>query len=341
MLAVPADRLPSALADLDPGNRALLDLSLRRGVSDAEIGELLRKDPDEVSRGRDAVLELLADALQLDGHDRRERVRRAVLELPDEAWTGTRRAPAPEPEAPLREEVVEPPREDFEESEGDRDQLDGDFDEPRHEPEVEDEPESRVPEPDHDEEEDERESADRDEPFAREVGPRDDVFLPPAREGRNRRGLLLGLVGFLIVLGVVGALLLGGDDDDGGEPAPSGNQDEPNPPPQNAGKGVALRAIGGGEGSGEFTARGDGRYLLVLKDLPAPSGAYQVWLYNNLVDAVPLGTFRSGTGRVTLRLPQNAENYRFLDVSQEPADSNRNHSGDSVLRARLKPLLEQ
>src|SRR5688500_20326408 len=88
MLAVPADRLPAALADLDPGNRALLDLSLRRGVSDAEIGELLRKDPDEVARGRDTVLGLIADVLGLEGDDRRERVRRAVAELPDEAWRG-------------------------------------------------------------------------------------------------------------------------------------------------------------------------------------------------------------------------------------------------------------
>ena len=327
MLAVPADRLPTALADLDPGNRALLDLSLRRGVSDAEIGELLRKDPDEVSRGRDAVLELLADALHLDGHDRRERVRRAVMELPDDAWTGTRRVPAPAPEAPLREQVVEPPREDFEESERERESLDGDFDEPEREPETDDEPESAALE--------------RESPFAREVGPRDEVFLPPARERSSRRGLLVGLVGLLIVLGVVGALILGGGDDDDGEPAPSGNQDEPSPPRQDAGKGVALRAIGSGEGSGRFTARGDGRFVLALNDLPAPSDAYQVWLYNSVVDSIPLGTFRSGSGEVTIRLPATAENYRFLDVSQEPADSNRNHSGDSVLRARLKPLLEQ
>ena len=51
MLAVPADRLPDAIGDLDPGNRALLDLSLRRGVSDAEIGELLRKEPADVAAG--------------------------------------------------------------------------------------------------------------------------------------------------------------------------------------------------------------------------------------------------------------------------------------------------
>src|SRR5687767_9559401 len=101
MLAVPADRLPAALADLDPGNRALLDLSLRRGVSDAEIGELLRKQPDEVARGRDAVLGLLADALDVSGHDRRERVRAAISALPDDAWRT--RPPAEPPPAPRDE----------------------------------------------------------------------------------------------------------------------------------------------------------------------------------------------------------------------------------------------
>ena len=104
MLAVPADRLPAAIGDLDPGNRALLDLSLRRGVSDAEIGELLRKEPAEVARGRDAVLELLADALDVGGHDRRERVRAAVAELPDDAWHApaapSPAAPPPRPPAP-------------------------------------------------------------------------------------------------------------------------------------------------------------------------------------------------------------------------------------------------
>jgi hypothetical protein len=109
MLAVPADRLPAALADLDPGNRALLDLSLRRGVSDGEIGELLRKEPAAVARGRDAVLELLADVLDVDGHDRSERVRLAIAALPDDAWnarSATAAAPPPPPEPP----VTRPPR---------------------------------------------------------------------------------------------------------------------------------------------------------------------------------------------------------------------------------------
>src|SRR5687768_1015155 len=110
MLAVPADRLPAALADLDPGNRALLDLSLRRGVSDVEIGELLRKDPADVARGRDAVLELLADALDVGGHDRRDRVRQAVAALPDDAWRTRRAAPSSAPPArPPRRPAPPPP----------------------------------------------------------------------------------------------------------------------------------------------------------------------------------------------------------------------------------------
>jgi hypothetical protein len=110
MLAVPADRLPAALADLDPGNRALLDLSLRRGVSDAEIGELLRKEPADVARGRDAVLELLADALEVDGHDRRERVRQAVAELPDDAWNARGADPAAPPPPPSKPQRPLPER---------------------------------------------------------------------------------------------------------------------------------------------------------------------------------------------------------------------------------------
>jgi hypothetical protein len=43
---------------------------------------------------------------------------------------------------------------------------------------------------------------------------------------------------------------------------------------------------------------------------------------------------------VAVRLPARARRYRFVDVSLEPTDSNRNHSGDSVLRAPLAKLLE-
>src|SRR5256885_1386637 len=43
-----------ALDHLDPGSRALLDLSLHRGMEDREVAELLGSDPDYVSSSREA-----------------------------------------------------------------------------------------------------------------------------------------------------------------------------------------------------------------------------------------------------------------------------------------------
>ena len=43
-----------------------------------------------------------------------------------------------------------------------------------------------------------------------------------------------------------------------------------------------------------------------------------------------------GRARVTFRLPEDPDRYRFLDVSVEPADGNPGHSGRSVLRGALR-----
>jgi hypothetical protein len=52
-------RLGPALGELDPSTRALLDLSLRFGVSDAELADFLRCDPQRVaSRREQAVAQL-------------------------------------------------------------------------------------------------------------------------------------------------------------------------------------------------------------------------------------------------------------------------------------------
>jgi hypothetical protein len=303
MLAVPADRLPAAIGDLDPGNRALLDLSLRRGVSDAEIGELLRKEPTDVARGRDAVLELLADALDVGGHDRRDRVRLAVAALPDDAWRAGAAPPPPAPPPPRA--PAEPP-----------------------EP-----PEERPPP---------RAERDRDEERAVAARDLDEDFHLEPEERRSRRGGLLAAIGLLAVLVALAAVLLsGGDDDDepertgdnGSEPAPQGGPgDEP------SGRNARLTTLGGGPGSGRVTVTDEGA-TITLRGLPKPDGAYGVWLYDNIVRAMPLGTVPDGSGKLTVSLPPDASNYRFLDVSNEPADGNRNHSGDSVLRAPLRKLL--
>jgi hypothetical protein len=302
MLAVPADRLPAALGDLDPGNRALLDLSLRRGVSDSEIGELLRKDPADVALGRDAVLELLADALDVAGHDRRERVREAVVALPDEAWRPATSAPSPPSSAPSRPSPPTPRRE----------------------------PDATAPRPPL-ERERERAAAAR----KLDEGLR---FDPEPR--RLGRGGLLALLGLLAVIGAVVALIAGGGDDDegsnegGSQPAPAQGGPEPEP----GGRAERLSPLQGERGEGRVSIT-DAGATITVRGLPSPDGTYQVWLYDSVVRAKSLGTLDEESGRLEVQLPPDAGRYRFLDVSLEPADANPNHSGDSVLRAPLRDLL--
>src|SRR5687768_9310585 len=300
MLAVPADRLPAALADLDPGNRALLDLSLRRGVSDVEIGELLRKDPADVARGRDAVLELLCDALDVGGHDRRDRVRQAVAALPDDAWRARRAAPPPPARTAPAPQPRRPPP-------------------PPPSPTADD----GAPEP----------KTDREPP--REFDDR--PYFSPEPD-RSRRGRLLAALGLLAVLGVVVALIAsgGGDDDDsnesGSQPSPTQNGQGPAPA---GGDEVRLAALGDGPGRGTVTVTDDGATITV-RGLPDPApGSYQVWLYSSVVQAKALGTIDGGSGEVKVQLPPDADRYRFLDVSREPPNGNPNHSGESVMRAPL------
>ena len=302
MLAVPADRLPTALGELDPGNRALLDLSLRRGVSDAEIGELLRKQPDDVARGRDAVLELLADALDVTGHDRRERVRLAVAALPEDAWRARPDSAPPPPPAPPSEE-------------------------PPAEPEPKSGPAARP-------------ALDRDgQAPPRE--PKDELYFEPEPR-RSRRGGVLVILALVAILGAVLALLLSGGDDEGSnesgsQPAPKEGEPQPPPPEGNSARLTPVQAERGG---GRVTVTDEG-VTIVVRDLPDPEGAYQVWLYDSIVQAKSLGTITDGGGRVETTLPPDASRYRFLDVSLEPADENPNHSGDSVLRAPLRDLLNE
>jgi len=299
MLAVPADRLPAAIGDLDPGNRALLDLSLRRGVSDAEIGELLRKEPGDVARGRDAVLELLADALDVGGPDRRERIRQAVAALPDDAW---RAGPPPSPPSAsvtLREpraEPPEPPKRPVLPRDRDRAATARDLDDELH-------------------------------------------FEPEKGSRRIGLLWLLGLMAVLGALAAILLSSGGDDDDSNGadgnrsEPPPSQG-----PSPEPGGRTAELDALAGGPGGGRLVVTDEGA-TITLRGLPDRDGAYEVWLYDSVVRAKSLGTVPSGSGRLEASLPADAGRYRFLDVSLEPADGNPNHSGDSVLRAPLRELL--
>jgi DNA-directed RNA polymerase specialized sigma24 family protein len=75
-----------ALSRLDPESRALLDLSLRRGLDDDDIASVLRVDQDEVKRRRDAAFERLVAEVGLETRDERDELFATLQDLPPEYW---------------------------------------------------------------------------------------------------------------------------------------------------------------------------------------------------------------------------------------------------------------
>jgi DNA-directed RNA polymerase specialized sigma24 family protein len=78
--------LGAALARLDPESRALLELSMRRGMPEDEIGEFLRVDPDQVGRRRAELFERLVEELHLEGREERDELFATLQDLPWEYW---------------------------------------------------------------------------------------------------------------------------------------------------------------------------------------------------------------------------------------------------------------
>ena len=101
-VGVPLDRLAACVQGLDPPTRALLDLSVRRGVRDDQMAPILRTDPFHLAWRRARALEKIATEVG-DGQRAAPlgEVRMALEALPREAWglpaTGPPALPAPEP----------------------------------------------------------------------------------------------------------------------------------------------------------------------------------------------------------------------------------------------------
>jgi hypothetical protein len=87
ILTLGQDSFTEALARLDPASRALLDLSLRRGMRPEEIGDLLGTDPESVIVAREQALEQLAEDVGVRSGDSLDDLRARLAELPGAAWT--------------------------------------------------------------------------------------------------------------------------------------------------------------------------------------------------------------------------------------------------------------
>jgi DNA-directed RNA polymerase specialized sigma24 family protein len=90
VVAVRMKDLGRALAGIDDESRALLELSLRRGLSDEEIAAVLLVETPDVERRRAELLDRLAGELRLDGREERDELFATLQDLPPELWRGGR-----------------------------------------------------------------------------------------------------------------------------------------------------------------------------------------------------------------------------------------------------------
>ena len=163
----------------------------------------------------------------------------------------------------------------------------------------------------------------------------------PADADVKRRRLLAaaGALGALILLAVLVwpvGVLTGGDED----PEPAADQAAAGNESQNS----SQTATGAAAGIAIVVEENAKKQLLVQAARLDPSKereAYEVWLYNSQGDAKTLGgqvTDQQGNYQAVGPLPADFENYRFIDISREPLDQQRGHSGASVLRGRMPKL---
>jgi hypothetical protein len=301
-----SDSSEDVLNELDPLSRALLDLSVQRGMDDAEIAQVLGTDEASVFEVRVGLLRSLAERVAPEQAD---------AELPElEAAVVAQLYPDETAELEAEPEAEAEPQEDTPlEADDLGDEVDeAELDATPIEPEAHEEPEL-------------------------EPEPRDQ---PQARKRRSPLVVLLPLLLLITIAALIIALTNGDDDKTSDEPAaqeqPQQQPDRPAPDEPAEPRAVPLTPLGSGNAKGSASISDD-KLKLRASGLPdAQGGVYTVWLYDSIIDAKRLTDMRGRTATATL--PRDARGYEFLDVSLEPRDGNANHSGQSVLRIELKEL---
>src|SRR4051794_341311 len=99
--AVSMEALAMCVRALDPGSRALLDLSLRRRLPFEAMAGVLHTDPFDLARRRARAVARIAAELDLGGAGVVATVKAALSRLPDDAWC----VPVASPPAEVQEAV--------------------------------------------------------------------------------------------------------------------------------------------------------------------------------------------------------------------------------------------
>jgi hypothetical protein len=173
----------------------------------------------------------------------------------------------------------------------------------------------------------------------------------PARAGspapkRRVPAAALALLALIAVVVLVVVLASGGGEDgDGGDGdaarTPTRSETGPvEPKPDRTPR--PMRRLNGtyGHGTAQLVRSGDRTVLrLNVTDFLQPQGGgYAVWLYNSPDDARRLYATRATTIERDIPLPANFSRYRVAEVARAIPDLDSDHSGLSLLRARVAAL---
>ena len=96
-LPIVPERLESCVRRLDPADRAVLDLSLNRGIPDVAMAPVLRTDPLRIAWKRARAIERVASRLGINDPADLGAVRSALMDLPSRAWLPLELQPAKAP----------------------------------------------------------------------------------------------------------------------------------------------------------------------------------------------------------------------------------------------------
>ncbi len=335
-MSIPTRRLIAATSALDPASRAMLNLWLHRGLSDAQIAEFIGTTPVGVAARREALVSTLATELEASPQEVQESVDQlaASREDPPASEPAAESAPGP-PEQPAPAE--EPPES-------------GATVAPTGPAAVAEKEKAAEPEP-----EQPGEESPTAPPGAPPASPGASESFPEATAGRRRPSRTVALIVVLALLALlllISVLLAGSSKSTSAPKSVPSSRGAPSAgtarPPQAAAprptppRVVHLRPLGRAAASAEGlvtlirSTGGVTRLRLTVQHLrPPPRRAvYGVWLYNSVLDAAPLAILRPAGRPINVRLPPRFARYRFVDVSVQPIGSYY-HSGQSVLRAPL------
>lgn len=167
----------------------------------------------------------------------------------------------------------------------------------------------------------------------------------PANPATKRHRALIAAAAALAVIALVAVLVwpigLVTDSGGGGGAKASSGQRASNAQPKIVAQ-LVLRPVGGAQGAGiaVIAQRGNTKTLIVQARLTPNKNreAYEVWLYNSRRDARSIGaqvTDAQGTFQGAKTLPADYRKFKYIDISREKVNSDRSHSGNSVLRGAI------